>query len=99
MPFISDTDNLDAHLRETIPDLVLLDVLMPKRDGWHVLQYLKTLPETRQVPVIVCSVLSQPRLALALGASEVLIKPIDRETLLRTIRALLEEDSQGETHQ
>jgi len=95
----SDASSLDAHLSEMTPDLVLLDVLMPKRDGWHVLQYLKMLPETMHVPVVVCSVLSQPRLALALGASEVLIKPIDRETLLRTVRGLLpEQDSQGEDH-
>ena len=74
------------------PDLILLDVLMPQRDGWSVLQRVKTRPETAQIPVVVCSVLRQPRLALALGASAVLRKPITQEMLLRTVRAMLDQE-------
>ena len=90
-------------LARGIPDLVLLDVLMPKEDGWDILQTLRTAPETAKVPIVICSVLNQPRLALALGATEVLQKPIDRTTLLRTVRQLLtlndrpEKDRQAET--
>lgn len=80
---------LTALLAETRPDLILLDVLMPQTDGWNILQRLKLLPETRDIPVVICSVLSQPRLALALGAAAVLRKPIDEATLLETVQQVL----------
>ena len=78
------------------PDLVFLDVLMPFEDGWEILQQLRVAPETADIPVIICSVLSQPNLALSLGAAAVLQKPIGRETLVGTVRAILAgEDSPG----
>lgn len=90
---------LNALLAEATPDLILLDVLMPREDGWNILQRLKNTPETADIPVVICSVLSQPRLALALGAAAVLQKPIDQETFLQTIRSfLIREDSEGRTH-
>lgn len=72
------------------PDLILLDVLMPKEDGWMVLQRLQTLPETASIPVIVCSVLAQPSLALSLGARQVLLKPVTEASLLQAVRQALE---------
>jgi len=71
------------------PRVIVLDVLMPLWDGWSVLQQLKTDVETSSIQIIVCSVLRQPHLALALGASAVLQKPVDEETLLETIAAVL----------
>lgn len=89
-------EEVRAHLAEALPDLVLLDVLMPQEDGWDILQSLKTLPETASIPVVIVSVLSQPELAFALGASEVLCKPVSEETLLATVRKLLApEDNAG----
>lgn len=74
---------------ETAPDLVLLDVLMPQWDGWSVLHLLKAEPRTASIPIVVCSVLSQPRLALALGATAVLCKPLTEMQLTQTISATL----------
>jgi len=89
-------EEVRAHLSDALPDLVLLDVLMPQEDGWDILQSLKTLPETASIPVVICSVLSQPHLALALGAAEVLRKPISEETLLATVKKVLAlEDTVG----
>ena len=85
----SDRAQLDQHLDRAVPDLILLDVLMPQTDGWRILQRLKADPATAAIPIVICSVLSQPRLALALGASAVLQKPIEREALVRTMRAVL----------
>jgi CheY-like chemotaxis protein len=82
-------EEVTAQIQEAIPDLILLDVLMPREDGWKLLQRLKTIPETQPIPVVICSVLSQPRLALALGAARVLQKPVDRQTLLETVRTIL----------
>ncbi len=76
---------MKSQLEETRPDLVLLDVLMPREDGWDMLQYLKAMPETAAIPVVVCSVLEEPGLALALGAAEVLRKPILEETLITAV--------------
>lgn len=78
-----------AFPSEVEADLILLDVLMPHEDGWDILRRLKRAPEVAKVPVVVCSVLSQPDLALSLGAAEVLQKPIDRDMLLRTVQRLL----------
>jgi CheY-like chemotaxis protein len=76
---------LETQLEQGIPDLVLLDVLMPQWDGWQVLQDFKARPETRGVPVVICSVISQPRLALSLGAAAVLRKPIDQAHLVESV--------------
>jgi len=86
---INDQIEIGRQIAERRPDAILLDVLMPQRDGWELLQQLKTAPETAQIPVIICSVLSQPRLALALGAAEVLQKPISEEALLRALERVL----------
>ncbi len=49
------------------------------------------MPETREIPVLVCSVLSEPRLALALGADAVLQKPFDQDVLAQALSRLLGE--------
>ncbi len=65
---------------------VVLDIMMSDSDGWSVLQCLKLAPQTQHLPVIVCSVLNDPDLAQALGASAYLVKPVSRSALLRTLR-------------
>jgi len=86
---VRSSDETQTISVDTKPDLVLLDVFMPLEDGWKVLDSLKTDPRTADIPVVICSVLDQPELAMALGAVEVLHKPIDEETLLKTIRKVL----------
>lgn len=87
-------EELDAHLAESRPDVILLDVLMPIEDGWKLLQRLKTSAETNNIPVIICSVLPQPQLALALGAAEVLQKPIGESDLLEAVEQAIEQHRQ-----
>jgi len=89
-------DQAQALIAEGVPDLILLDVLMPREDGWNILQRLRAAPETAGIPVVICSVLSQSRLALALGAVDVLGKPLDQATLLRTIQRLLSRQGSAE---
>lgn len=94
-----DGAQLQQALEKGQPDLIVLDVLMPQEDGWMVLQRLQTLPETAGIPVIVCSVLAQPSLALSLGAQQVLLKPVTEASLLQAIRrALAPEDSAPQPH-
>jgi CheY-like chemotaxis protein len=70
------------------PYAITLDLMMPGQDGWDLLQILLNRPDTRYIPVIVCSVLDQKELALALGASAFLQKPVSEKGLLTTLKAL-----------
>jgi CheY-like chemotaxis protein/signal transduction histidine kinase len=74
---------------ELQPQLITLDVMMPNQDGWEILQGLKSSPDTRHVPVIVCSVLDEPQLALAMGASDTITKPVSQVELLEVLRRWL----------
>jgi CheY-like chemotaxis protein len=67
------------------PACIVLDVMMPARDGWEILQLLRTDPATREVPVLVCSVLQQSELARSLGADGFLPKPISQRPFLEAI--------------
>lgn len=75
--------------RETCPAVIVLDVLMPLQDGWQVLQRLRAQPETRAIPVLICSVFDEADLALALGASGYLKKPVSREQFVQALRDCL----------
>ncbi|MFC1837387.1 response regulator [Thermodesulfobacteriota bacterium] len=70
---------------ETQPIAITLDVLMPKKDGWQVLQDLKMAPETQDIPVIILSIVDDKKQGFSLGAAEYLLKPIDKELLLRKL--------------
>ncbi len=67
------------------PQVILLDVMMPQVDGWRVLGRLRQHPLTNNVPIVVCSILAQQAMALSLGASAFIRKPITRQTLLATL--------------
>jgi CheY-like chemotaxis protein len=69
-----------------LPQAILVDVMMPQQDGWDVLQMLQANPTTQPIPVIICSVLNEPELALALGASDYLTKPVSQTALLSVLR-------------
>ena len=67
--------------RELQPAAITLDVMMPGSDGWRALSQLKADPGTADIPVIMLSMVEDKSLGYALGASEYLTKPIDRERL------------------
>lgn len=70
------------------PDAIILDLMMPGMDGWELLQRIRTRSETKAIPVIICSVINDPELAFALGASHFVSKPVTRETLLLALQTL-----------
>ena len=69
-----------AH--ELRPDVITLDVLMPGMDGWAVLKSLKSDPVTEHIPVIMLSMVDDKDMGYALGASDYLPKPFDRDRLV-----------------
>jgi CheY-like chemotaxis protein len=71
--------------RSAQPSAITLDLLMPHQDGWELLQALKVHPDTRHIPVIVCSVLRERELALALGATDFLPKPVTQHAFLAAL--------------
>jgi CheY-like chemotaxis protein len=73
-------------LRERV-DAVTLDVMMPTLDGWELLRRLRADPATADLPVVVCSVLREPSLARALGASAFVAKPVSPQLLRSAIEA------------
>jgi CheY-like chemotaxis protein len=85
----SSVDEGLVQVRRAAPDAVVLDLMMPGRDGWELLAALRQDPALRGVPVIVCSVLHEPELAHALGAQRVLKKPVGATELLAALEAVL----------
>jgi CheY-like chemotaxis protein len=90
----ADGEEALALLRRRLPDLVLLDILMPKLDGFQVCTAIKTDPATRDIPVIIFSAssshsLSLEKKCLELGADECIRKPYSSEELLEKIQRQL----------
>jgi PAS domain S-box-containing protein len=77
------------------PDAITLNMLMPGKGGWDTLYELKKTPVTATIPVIVVTVVDEPKVGLALGAAEYLVKPVDKETLLETVRRHIGPGSDG----
>jgi CheY-like chemotaxis protein len=70
---------------ELQPGTIILDILLPGRDGWDILAELKANPQTAAIPVVIVSTLDERGRGFALGASDYLLKPVDREALLGTL--------------
>ena len=67
--------------REIQPQAITLDVMMPEMDGWSVLTALKANPKTADIPVVMMTMVDDRNLGYALGASDYILKPIDRGNL------------------
>jgi len=68
--------------RELKPAAITLDILLPEVDGWEVLNRLKADEATRDIPVVVVSIIDNPALGRALGAFDYFVKPVDGRALL-----------------
>lgn len=68
------------------PALITLDIMMPNKDGWQVLRELKQNPQTKDIPVLIHSIVDNKPLAMSLGAVDVMTKPTDPKRLLSLIR-------------
>ena len=84
-------------IRETMPKLILLDVLMPGRDGWSILKECKSDESIKDIPVIMVSQMSQESLAFSLGADDYLTKPIERNKFLDVVKKFVSKESNNNT--
>ena len=71
--------------RRLRPRAVLLDILLPRVDGWELLARLKADPATAACPVVIVSMLDERGKGFALGASEYLVKPVGREEMVEAL--------------
>jgi CheY-like chemotaxis protein len=67
------------------PDVIVLDIMLPDTDGWELLSQLHQYPSTRSIPIIVASVIKERDLALSLGATDCLFKPVEFERFLQAL--------------
>jgi CheY-like chemotaxis protein len=93
---VTAVDGADGlkRARELKPDLILLDVMMPKLDGWAVLTSLKSDPAIADIPVVMMTMVNDQEMGYVLGASEYLTKPIDRDRLVSLIDKYAPKDGQ-----
>ncbi|OGC51737.1 hypothetical protein A2W32_02815 [candidate division WWE3 bacterium RBG_16_37_10] len=88
---LEDGSEVTKTAKELHPDLILLDLILPKKDGFKVLEELKSDPSTKKIPVIVITQLSQDEdiaKAKALGIVKYLVKS---ESSLKEIKTVLDE--------
>lgn len=88
-------DDALEKVKKLKPFAVLLDVMLPGKDGWEVLQELKSDPETRDIPVIISSIIDNKELGFALGASDYIVKPFDKDYMLKKLDELCFTINQG----
>ena len=83
-----NSDKAVEKAKEIKPLAITLDILMPKKDGWQVLRELKNTPEIQDIPVIILSIVEDRKLGFSLGAAEYILKPVEKEVLIRKLRNL-----------
>ena len=85
---VSAEDGISAlkRARELKPQAILLDIHLPKLDGWSVLSQLKGEPSLASIPVILISVEEQRARGFSLGACEYLVKPVEPERLVEVVQ-------------
>lgn len=77
-----------ASMAETLPNVIILDILLPGGNTWQFLAELKSDTRFKDIPVMVSSVIDEEERGLALGADDYCVKPVERSWLLEKLRNL-----------
>src|SRR5579862_6820433 len=89
--FAKDGDGALAQARKLLPDIIITEILVPTLDGLALCRRLKADPLTRDIAVVVFSILAAADRAREAGADAFLLKPLAEHTLVDTVRQTLEE--------
>ena len=83
------SDGVIASALAVQPDVIILDSVLPHASGWEILTQLKADPRTQAIPVLVVSVVDEPRAGPGdLGAAGYLVKPITRQHVCEALRRI-----------
>ena len=94
----SDGQQLQHLLIQLIPDLIILDVMMPGEDGYHICSSLRSNAQTRHIPVIIMTAHVEDiyeRISLDLGVADHITKPFHPVELVEKVKVLLHTTSQN----
>ena len=107
---ISEASNADEGLKQAdtlLPNIIILDILMPDKDGWYVLNELKSKAKTSNIPVVITSFGEEREMAFSLGAIDYFNKPINKKRFQKRIseiglaqhdRVLIIDDNPADIH-
>jgi signal transduction histidine kinase/DNA-binding response OmpR family regulator len=85
---ITDPVNVIEQIQTLQPFAITLDIMMPNKDGWQVIEEIKSNPLTAHIPVIICSIVEERDRAYQLGAVDYLVKPILEDDMTETFKRL-----------
>src|SRR6476469_6614045 len=99
---VDDEPEIHKLVASKKPDLVILDLNLPKIDGWEVCRRLKSAPATKSIPIIMLTAahanVDDAQIGLGLGADEYVAKPFVRAVLLHNVERLLGREPTEETN-
>jgi signal transduction histidine kinase/CheY-like chemotaxis protein len=84
----TDGESALELIHKVLPAAVVLDIQLPRLDGWHVLAELKAAEDTAAIPVVIASVVDDRPRGTALGANIQLLKPVSRDDLIGALRSV-----------
>jgi CheY-like chemotaxis protein len=95
------SDGVEAleQIRSDPPDLILLDIMLPRLSGWEVAAELTQDPATNEIPIVFISALTglrERRRAFDIGALDYVMKPLDPAALAKTVTDLLDRIERGD---
>ncbi len=92
---VSNGGHLQRIVRQRVPDLIILDVMMPGEDGYNLCRYLRHEPLTQHVPIMIMTAHTEEiyqRLSVDVGATHHITKPFHPLALAEKVKALLEDE-------
>lgn len=85
---ITDPTKALEQIKQIKPHAITVDIMMPNKDGWQVIGEIKSDPETKDIPIIICSIVEDKDKGFSLGASDYLVKPILEDEMVKAIKRL-----------
>lgn len=90
---VSNPAEIVEYSKSLQPFAITLDLILPEQDGWEILKNIKGDPDTKDIPVIICSIKDEKEKALEMGAIDYLTKPILDDDLLQALNRLQSKNS------